>query len=199
MKKNDKTKRMALTAGLSLLCVCLICGLCFYMDRMADTPRPALPATSQGQGGDATVPGITVPEVSGEIRPVDPPAEDSAESGDPAATVPPVESNPVTVLPEAQGDKGTAAQRQEEKENATPPSVPPDQLGDDVEYGVQPEHDPETTPPPVNPPQGPQGGDTNSKGQIYLPGFGWVEDTSGQNTQSGTDNGLHNGNKVGEM
>ena len=195
MKKNEKTKRTAIIAGLSLLCICMICGLFVYMDRMADTPRPALPSTSQEQGGaDVDVPEITVPDISSEIKPVDPPAT----SGDPAVTVPPVESKPVTVLPEAQGDKGTAAERQQEKEAATPPSVPPDQLGDDVEYGVQPEHDPETTPPPVNPPQEPQGGDTRSDGAIYVPGFGWVEN-SGENTQSGTDNGLHNGNKVGEM
>lgn len=43
-----------------------------------------------------------------------------------------------------------------------------------------------------------QGGTTNSKGQTYLPGFGWVEN-SGENQGEIAEDMYENGNKIGEM
>lgn len=44
----------------------------------------------------------------------------------------------------------------------------------------------------------PQGGDVNSKGETYLPGFGWIKN-SGDNQGSVADDMYENGNKVGIM
>ncbi|WP_132996234.1 DUF6550 family protein [Sporanaerobacter acetigenes] len=44
----------------------------------------------------------------------------------------------------------------------------------------------------------PQGGDKNNKGQTYLPGFGWVEN-SGENQGTKADDMYENGNKIGNM
>lgn len=54
---------------------------------------------------------------------------------------------------------------------------------------------------PVEPPKKkdkPKGGDTNNKGQTYLPGFGWIEN-SGENQGSKAEDMYENGNKVGNM
>ncbi|WP_219220998.1 DUF6550 family protein [Paenibacillus sp. S150] len=47
----------------------------------------------------------------------------------------------------------------------------------------------------------PKAGDKNSKGQVYFPGFGWVEDQGGgtQGTTVGNDGDELTGNKVGSM
>lgn len=44
----------------------------------------------------------------------------------------------------------------------------------------------------------PQGGDVNSKGETYLPGFGWIEN-SGENHGGVAEDMYENGNKVGIM
>lgn len=54
---------------------------------------------------------------------------------------------------------------------------------------------------PIEPPKKkdePKGGDTNNKGQTYLPGFGWIEN-SGENQGSKAEDMYENGNKVGNM
>lgn len=43
-----------------------------------------------------------------------------------------------------------------------------------------------------------KGGTTNSKGQTYLPGFGWI-DNSGENQGKVAEDMYENGNKIGEM
>ncbi len=44
----------------------------------------------------------------------------------------------------------------------------------------------------------PQGGETNSKGQTYFPGFGWV-DGNGDTQGTTADDMYENGNKIGDM
>ena len=44
----------------------------------------------------------------------------------------------------------------------------------------------------------PQGGETNSKGQTYFPGFGWV-DGNGDAQGTTADDMYENGNKIGDM
>ena len=44
----------------------------------------------------------------------------------------------------------------------------------------------------------PAAGSTNSSGQVYVPGFGYVEN-SGENTGVQDNNMYENGNKIGEM
>ena len=44
----------------------------------------------------------------------------------------------------------------------------------------------------------PKGGDTNNKGQTYLPGFGWIEN-SGENQGTTAEDMYENGKKIGDM
>lgn len=44
----------------------------------------------------------------------------------------------------------------------------------------------------------PKAGDKNDKGQVWVPGFGWVDD-SGDNVGTKADDMYENGNKIGDM
>ena len=65
-----------------------------------------------------------------------------------------------------------------------PVSVPHDQAGNPEETKPQPD--------------GPQAGDTNGS-QIYIPGFGWVENQGGGGSGISAGDMYENGNKIGVM
>lgn len=84
------------------------------------------------------------------------------------------------------------------KEELTDPTKKPD--GERVEKSPK-NVDHDKVEKPEEPPEKkdePQGGDKNNKGQTYLPGFGWVEN-SGENQGSKADDMYENGNKIGNM
>ncbi|MGG4220608.1 DUF6550 family protein [Paenibacillus jamilae] len=75
-----------------------------------------------------------------------------------------------------------------EPEKEQSPAAPPDY----EEKETQPNKETTTTP---------KAGDKNSKGQVYVPGFGWVDDQGGgtQETVVGKEGDELTGNKVGTM
>lgn len=58
-----------------------------------------------------------------------------------------------------------------------PPEIPEEQKKDPTS---KPEYTPEQVKPNEQEPKQPQGGEKNDKGQVYLPGFGWVTPSQGQ-------------------
>ena len=48
-------------------------------------------------------------------------------------------------------------------------------------------------------PSTPKAGDKNSKGQVYFPGFGWVDDEGGGTSGTTAGDMYENGNKLGNM
>ncbi|MNN77484.1 hypothetical protein D3C81_1939510 [compost metagenome] len=64
-----------------------------------------------------------------------------------------------------------------------------------------PEYDKKETEPNKQTASTPKAGDKNKKGQVYVPGFGWVEDKGGgsQGTVVGKEGDELTGNKVGSM
>ena len=84
------------------------------------------------------------------------------------------------------------------KEELTDPTKKPD--GEKVEEPPK-NIDHDKVEKPEEPPKKkdePQGGDKNNKGQTYLPGFGWVEN-SGENQGTKAEDMYENGNKIGNM
>jgi len=66
------------------------------------------------------------------------------------------------------GQAKTSDDKPKTPAEATPPATPPAETeGSTSSTTVQPET------------SAPQSGDTNSSGQIYIPGFGWVENEGG--------------------
>lgn len=84
------------------------------------------------------------------------------------------------------------------EEQITDPTQKPN--GEKVETPPEPvEHN--KVEKPAETPKGndvPQGGDTNSQGKTYLPGFGWIEN-SGENQGTVAEDMYENGNKIGNM
>jgi outer membrane biosynthesis protein TonB len=66
---------------------------------------------------------------------------------------------------------------------------------------VPPKYDEKQTEPNKETETTPKSGDKNDKGQVYVPGFGWVKDQGGgsQGTSVGMEGDELTGNKVGSM
>ena len=84
------------------------------------------------------------------------------------------------------------------------PEAPPAPEGKTVKEDPGPEHpvntDPTVTPPPAPEPaqpSGPQSGDQNNQGQVYVPGFGWITPSTVE--QSTIDSDGDPNKMVGQM
>ena len=146
------------------------------VDPDSGTLNTDAPDNSEQAGDDVTV----NPQIpSGDL------SENSGNGADSTGTEQTIQADPVK--PETP-----------DEEVLTDPSQKPD--GTPVEGTPTPEnHD--TYEPPKEVPQDssePQGGDVNSAGQTYLPGFGWI-DSSGENQAIQADDMYENGNKIGIM
>lgn len=162
---NNKTKKWLTVAGCLVACAVLVglIGNQFKTEPLTDEPLPS----QSSQPSDVTV------------------------------NAPDTEKEPVVTLPEIPAEKpntdnGAVSSGTEQTIQPDPvkPEYTEDQLKDDTKT---PDGKPVTTPPPAvdhdkveqptEPPKQdnqPQGGDVNSKGETYLPGFGWIAN-SGEN------------------
>lgn len=195
--KNEynKKKRIAIIT-LSALAVCLAGGLFWYMGTLGNTQPPVVQAESQTEPEQTvTVPEIkpestqepstTAPETTPEPETTSQP---ETESSSPAGTV----TGDVQAKPSEGKPKSPA--------EATPPAEPPKDTAEssvpvenpDAGGQCQPEHTPEPEP------DQPQGGETRSDGAVYVPGFGWIED-SGEENQTIIAPNAGTGEPVGEM
>lgn len=100
----------------------------------------------------------------------------------PEQSIQPDPTKPVTPEPEVLKNSG---QKPDGTILTEPPvSIPHDQVGDPQETKPQPD--------------GPKAGDT-SGGQIYIPGFGWIENQGGGGSGTKAGDMYENGNKIGVM
>ncbi len=110
-----------------------------------------------------------------------------------------VESEETDVLQDNDKTKKTSEDKPKTKEEATPPTEAP-KVKDETET-TNPKKKPEYKEEDVKPNESkkqPKSGDVRSDGAIYVPGFGWVEDSGEPNKQEYADFEL-TGNLVGEM
>lgn len=210
--KNEYNKKKRITIiTLSALAVCLVAGLFWYMGTLGNTQPPAAQTESQ------TVPEPTadVPEIKTEstTEPITAATEPESktETVSEPETMPEPES---TSEPDSKPEpEGTAAAgtvkgdvqakpsvgKPKTPEQATPPAEPPSEPSEssvpvenpDAGGQCQPEH----TPQPEA--ERPQAGDKQN-GQIYVPGFGWIEDHGGGSEVHEAPN-AGTGKPVGEM
>ena len=194
-KDYNKKKRITIIA-LSVLAVCLAGGLMWYMGTLDNTQPP----TTQTETTPEQKPTVTVPEIK---------ADGAVEPSAPAT--PPTTSTPVQTTPGPQGNSaaGTVTGDVQQKpsegkpktpDEATPPSAPPKDEAASSAPVQNPDASgqcqPENTPQPE--PDQPQGGETRSDGAVYVPGFGWVED-SGEENETVIAPNAGTGESVGEM
>jgi hypothetical protein len=156
----------------------------FHNRPPAESDTPAVSDTRQMP--DANVNDIPSPEPSKEIDPpsISPSTDSKAtpdvidpEKKDTDITVP--LTDPVQKPPEAEPDKH---EKGDEKEPPKPSEAPP-----------------ASTPKPTpEKPSEPKSGDINEKGQVWVPGFGWVTPGGGnQGDKSGSDGDINK--PVGDM
>jgi hypothetical protein len=182
---TDKKKRMlAATVG-AVVCVALIVGIAIHFGGQVK------PASEAQNGNDTNVPEPAInienaePEVSMQANTPSVSDTNPGDGADSNGTEQTIQADPAKPeppeSPSSPSDNHDADDVPDEDKNAAaPPSYAPDQTT-------------VTTKPSEPPP-----GSTNDKGQVFVPGFGWVDD-SGAN-EGGTLDGMYeSGDKVGDM
>ena len=184
-KKNNKG---LMIFGLIALCVILTVGV-FTLgqspkgeDILQDRENPGIEVTPGGIDGNLA--SGDVPAINpGGITPRDP-AADGQNSND----------IPLTVIPERPQppELPATALTWEDGEEVTPDDVEAHKALDPALTNPDVKPDNTHTPAPVQPNKPadntPQGGSTNDKGEVYVPGFGWIPNSGpNQGGQSGSD------------
>lgn len=210
MKLTEKTKRYLAIGGGTVVCIGLLAAISLQFAK-APAGEDTLPEESGivaeivvDPGGGDTVEGATDIEketaaaesTEGSGLVIQPGAGTAAGNGESSQ---PVDSRP------AQTDQTEQSIQPEPTKPETPdeevlkdPTTKPD--GTKVEGTPEVvEHDHVEKPDelPVDPDE-PQAGDT-SGGQIYIPGFGWVENHGGGGSGTVAEDMYENGNKIGIM
>ena len=175
---SDKNKRWLSIAGLGVVCIALVIAI----SSQFKTEAPA---------DDVTAPTSTV---TGEVNP-------STDVSNPAGgkNVVIQASEPTTTSTETPNTVDSTGTEQTIQPDLVKPEAPketPKPQGETTNPSKAPTYKPEDT--TVSKSAEPKGGDTNGQGQIYVPGFGWV-DNSGENVGTTAEDMYENGNKIGEM
>ena len=188
MKKDYNTKKKATIIALSLTAVCVAAGLFYYVGTLGNNEPPTMPDESQ----PTTESQIVVPEIK-------PGGTQESNTGSESTPPPTTESSkPVSseTLNDAQGKPSDG--KPKTPEQAVPPTKKPTEA--DKAPVENPDNNsqcqPEQKPKPEQ--DQPQGGDTKKDGSIYVPGFGWIEDSGEENTTTTAPN-AGTGKPVGEM
>lgn len=203
-KLTEKTKRYLAIGGGALVCIGLIAaiGLRFGREPAAEDvlPEESAAATemvvnpaeirTEEEGRELeieTAATVILPETETDTvqEETDVPTDSRpAQTGQAEQSIQPDVKKPET--PEAK-----VLTDPTQKPDGTPVETPPAPV----------EHDAAETPAiqePAQAPDEPQAGDTQN-GQIYIPGFGWVEDHGGGSSGTVAEDMYENGNKIGIM
>jgi len=180
--KNYNKKKIITISVLAVVAVFLAGGLWLYMDSMGNNEPAAIISDDPTQEPDGSeAPEIKIPLSSGQ----DTQAGETKGNGSGATASPDAGSTTTTTGSGTSGQSKTSDDKPKTPAEATPPATPPAETeGSTSSTTVQPET------------STPQSGDTNSSGAIYVPGFGWVEN-SGENSQ-GTAPNAGTGEVIGQ-
>lgn len=172
---KDRTKKALILASLGVICVALIIGIGLRMQNPA--PQDDLTDEQDQKAGDVN------PVVS---------TDPTAPAGDPVEPMVNIQQ-PNASQDAAAGAGDSTGTDQTIQSDVTKPEVDEESLkdptktpdGQAVDGTPEPVgHDTVTQPADPAPSQGePQAGDKNEKGQVWFPGFGWVDD-DGANTEN---------------
>lgn len=172
--KEKMNRKKLITAGLAVLIVCLIMAVFYSARPEAGMENVATEATTELVMETIAVPEITMAETTAEAETEETMKEtETAVEETLEATA---EDSESPVMPETRPVKTTKASVKTEPkpqvpEEATQPAREPEpqEVEPNHEEGEQPTARPEEL----------QGGTTNDQGQVYVPGFGYVETGGG--------------------
>ena len=190
---TEKTKKIILISIGCLLCLAVAVGIATRFSGNAAIPSGVV-SDDPAQSGDPVDVNINSDDqndmnIQAEIP--DESKEDPAQGADSSGLEQSIQADPV---------KPEQPEKPEAPSGTT--TLPEDHDGSDVpeeERKTEDEEPPTYEKPPANPPaeSEPAAGSTNSSGQVYVPGFGDVEN-SGGNTGIQDNEMYENGNKIGE-
>ncbi|MDR1772292.1 MAG: hypothetical protein LBS02_16925 [Hungatella sp.] len=193
MKLSDRKKKWGIVTGISVMCIILVIAIVsrFKKETLieAEATTAAMITTTDSPTistlsvtGEETTNPVTTKE--GSVQPTSTEAEiqnmDTGDSSGTEQSIQPEVTKPAEPLEEAKkdptktpsGEKITTAVQAEESEvqSTTEPSQTSSSESED-----------------------------NHEGEIYVPGFGWVEDNGGSVSGTTAEDMFENGNKIGSM
>lgn len=183
MKLTDRAKKRLTLAGLGVVCIILVIAIAsqFKTEELKDAAQPSSTAS------EAVSPSAEIPISSSEVnaKPIDSSATNqSADTGNSTGTEQSIQ---------AEVTKPT----EPSQEAKTDPQKTPD--GEKAGKVSPTEHDKVTKPENSTSSSTPKAGDKNDKGQVYFPGFGWIDDEGGGASGTTVGDMYENGNKIGDM
>lgn len=192
MKLSDRKKKWGIVTGIGFMCIILVIAIVsrFKTETLveAEATTAALITTTDSPTistlsvtGEETTTPVTTQEVS--VQPTSTEAEiqnmDTGDSSGTEQSIQPEVTKPAEPLEEAKKD---------------PTKTP---SGEKVTTAVQAEENKVQS--TTAPTQSSSESENNHEGEIYVPGFGWVEDNGGGVSQETIEDMYENGNKIGSM
>ena len=193
----EKKKKYWILAGGIVICILLICVIGIQFQKEEKQPMVMLEAETESETDLIIEPEVIAESADPEQEETGTMTEDSEEETE---TIDETESKeettqektdavkqsiqPEVTKPEEPESEVLADPTQ--KPDGTPAEIPAETTGTGAAASPEPEV------------SEPQAGDTND-GQIYIPGFGWVEDEGGGVNSVPLDDMYENGNKIGIM
>lgn len=169
MKKEYEKKKKLVIFILAAVAVCLAGALCFYLIKIGTSKEPEGKSVQQTmEQTDVTVPEIDVPKDTDTLD------ETNAEKTQ--SSVKTTEQTGTADIHAGEEQDGGDEGKPQTKEDAQPPADQPEIKDTDAEKNPEqpPQYEPEVTESEQKPEE-PAGGSTNESGQIYVPGFGYMD------------------------
>lgn len=192
-KEYDKKKKLVIFI-LAAVAVCLAGGLCFYLIRIGTPKEPEKELIQQAtEQMEVTVPEIDITketEALGETR------ADETEVSGPEIEQPESSESETVDIHTGSGQGGNDSEKSQTKEDAQPPAEKPEIK--DTDAAENPEQPPQYETEPEQRPEEPAGGSTNDSGQVYVPGFGYVDQPGAPQGESAGSDGDWN-KQIGDM
>lgn len=200
MNKDYNQKKKMAVMGLSVLAVCLAGGLFYYVSKLGSNK----PIVTTAQGEVETETEITVPEIIPETTialPVESSTQAETETEEVETVLAESEKETTVVASTKTATNTTTKKTSEDKPKSPTEATPPAESPASAEQTAAVENpdangqcQPETTAPATQP----QGGDTNSGGAVYVPGFGYVEPSGAVEGKTSDTDGDWN-KQIGDM
>ena len=187
MKKETMINKKTVIAGLAAVAICLAAGLFYYVG-VREEKNSSLPNESDIVIQETvTVPEVTVPVTEGSR------ATESETETEPKETAETEESESAVQVQTEESKAATVKTKDIESkpqlpEQATAPSREPEP------QEIEPSHEA----PPVPETSAPAVGTTNEQGQVYVPGFGYVDGDGGVTVDQAHSDGDWN-KQIGTM
>jgi len=193
MKLSDRKKKWCIVTGISVMCIILVIAIVSRfkeetlieaeattaaMITTTDSPTISTPSVT----GEETTTPVTTQEVSAQPTPTEAGIQnmDTADSSGTELSIQPEVTKPAEPLEEAKKD---------------PTKTP---SGEKVTTAVQAEENKvQSTTAPTQ--TSSSESEDNHEGEIYIPGFGWVEDNGGGSSGTTAEDMYESGIKIGTM